>query len=81
MKKFLFTIASAMLLSISNLWAQEKQPLTVVSFNIRYGTAEDGTNSWQFRFPAVLMMLEDQKPDIFGLQEALDMQVSFLKEY
>lgn len=81
MKKVLFMIASAMLLSISNLWAQEKQPLTVVSFNIRYGTAEDGTNSWQFRFPAVLMMLEDQKPDIFGLQEALDMQVSFLKEY
>ena len=26
--------------------------LTVISYNMRYGTAEDGVNAWEFRKPA-----------------------------
>lgn len=53
--------------------------LKVMSYNIRYGKADDGTNSWQFRYPATAEMLTDQKPDVFGLQEALEDQVKFIE--
>ena len=59
--------------------AQNK--LSVMSFNIRYGDANDGTNSWPYRAGAVVEMIQDQNPDIFGVQEALDYQVKFLTEY
>lgn len=50
----------------------------VMSFNIRTSEAKDGTNSWDFRAPAVLEMIKDQAPDILGLQEATEMQVKML---
>ena len=55
--------------------------LTVMSYNIRLGSADDGTNSWRYRYPASAMMVLDQKPDVLGLQEALDYQVDYLREY
>ena len=55
--------------------------LTVMSYNVRYGDANDGTNSWPYRASAAVEMLKDQQPDIFGVQEALDYQVKFFKEY
>ena len=54
--------------------------LKVISYNIRNGEAEDGTNSWNFRYPATILMLRDQMPDIFGLQEAYEYQVKFIEE-
>ena len=55
--------------------------LKVMSYNIRMGKAKDGTNSWQYRYPASAMMLDDQRPDVFGVQEAYDYQVKYLTEY
>lgn len=55
--------------------------ITVISYNIRLGTADDGTNSWQYRYPASAMMVADQNPDIFGVQEAYDFQVKYLEDY
>ena len=55
--------------------------LKVISYNIRMGEANDGTNSWQYRYPASAMMIMDQKPDIFGLQEAYDYQMNYMAEY
>ena len=52
--------------------------LTVMSYNIRQGSANDGTNSWEFRYPATAMMIEDQKPDVFGIQEAMSYQILFI---
>lgn len=31
--------------------------LTVISYNMRYGTAEDGVNAWEFRKPATIKIL------------------------
>lgn len=56
-----------------------EEGLKVMSYNIRYGDAEDGTNSWRFRFPATLEMLMDQKPDVFGVQEALEYQILLIE--
>lgn len=50
-----------------------------ISFNIRYANAEDGTNSWKYRYPAVAMMLDDQRPDVAGLQECLYEQFEYLQ--
>ena len=54
--------------------------LSVISFNIRMGEGKDGTNSWQYRCPASLLMINELKPDILGLQEAYYYQVLFLTE-
>lgn len=58
----------------------ENTELKVMSYNIRLGSANDGTNSWAMRYAATGEMLEDQKPDVFGIQEALDYQVRYIEE-
>lgn len=57
------------------------EELKVMSYNIRLGKGKDGTNSWPMRCPATLDMLKDQKPDVFGVQEALDYQIAFIEEF
>lgn len=49
--------------------------LTVMTFNIRFGTASDGENAWPNRKEAVFALIRDQKPDVLGLQEALGFQI------
>ena len=58
----------------------ENTELKVMSYNIRLGSANDGTNSWAMRYTATGEMLDDQKPDVFGVQEALDYQVRYIEE-
>lgn len=50
-------------------------PLTVMSFNIRYGTANDGDNHWLKRREHLFALLREQQPDVVGLQEALHRQI------
>lgn len=58
----------------------ESDELKVMSYNIRLGSAKDGTNSWALRYTATGKMLEDQKPDVLGVQEALDYQIRYIEE-
>ena len=85
MKKFFVLLWAAMtLMPISVSAAQkEKAPATVsvISYNIRHGKANDGTNSWQFRYHTSAMMLTDQAPDLMGVQEAYDFQIKYIKEF
>ena len=50
--------------------------LSVMSFNIRRGTARDGKNHWIFRRNLVSEVLKQHRPDVLGLQEALDFQIA-----
>ena len=50
-------------------------PLTVMSFNIRYGTASDGDNHWLKRRDQLFALLREQQADVIGLQEALHSQI------
>lgn len=50
-----------------------------MTFNIRYGTADDGENSWQFRKDMLIETLKRYQPDILGIQEALDFQIEEIK--
>lgn len=49
--------------------------LRVMSFNIRYGTANDGENHWKNRKEMVFELLRKHKSDLVGLQEALKFQI------
>ncbi len=47
----------------------------IMSFNIRRGTARDGRNHWTFRRHLVQEVLRNHRPDLLGLQEAMDFQI------
>ncbi|HZW10488.1 MAG TPA: endonuclease/exonuclease/phosphatase family protein [Phycisphaerales bacterium] len=49
--------------------------LKVVSFNVRYGTADDGENAWEHRREMVTGLLARLDADVVGLQEALRFQL------
>lgn len=52
--------------------------LRVMSFNIRYGTARDGEDSWPFRRDLVVRVIQDFDPEVLGVQEALRGQLDEL---
>ncbi|MBC7897485.1 MAG: endonuclease/exonuclease/phosphatase family protein, partial [Cytophagaceae bacterium] len=47
----------------------------VVTFNIRYGTANDGAHSWPSRRVHLFTTIRDHAPHILGVQEALRSQL------
>jgi endonuclease/exonuclease/phosphatase family metal-dependent hydrolase len=49
--------------------------LKVMTFNIRYGTADDGANHWTERKEAVFDLVADARADVIGMQEVLDFQL------
>ena len=81
MRRYLNLIVVVAALLLPQLSIAQSAELKVMSYNIRLGSANDGTNSWVYRCGATIEMLEDQKPDVFGVQEALEGQVRFLKEF
>jgi endonuclease/exonuclease/phosphatase family metal-dependent hydrolase len=49
--------------------------LVVMTFNIRYGTANDGDNRWERRREQLFDLIKAEQPDVIGLQEALHAQI------
>ena len=83
MLKKIFILTAAMIMSLPLLQAKDDEGndgLKVMSYNIRLGSAQDGTNSWGLRYTATEEMLKDQKPDVFGVQEALEYQVRYIED-
>ena len=80
MKKILMVAASVVAAAIMGACSEGKDTLTVMSYNMRVGAADDGENSWENRRRATPMMLRDKMPDIFGVQEALGFQVDYIME-
>lgn len=67
------------MISFSNLMPNAGLNLNVMSFNIRRGTAKDGKNHWRFRRNRVCELLNHYRPDVLGLQEALNFQISEIR--
>lgn len=65
--------AVAMIVACNGLHAEEK-PIRVMSFNIRYGTANDGENAWPKRRGFVVETIQAFAPDLLGTQETLKFQ-------
>ncbi len=70
----ILVVAQSMLLSAA------EPAIKVMSFNIRYGAANDGENSWPKRNHLVVETIEMFSPDLLGAQEVLDFQADYLKE-
>ena len=65
---------------LTALSSETRQPesrpaLSVMTFNIRYGTADDGENNWAARRELLYQVIREQDADVIGLQEALDFQI------
>jgi endonuclease/exonuclease/phosphatase family metal-dependent hydrolase len=67
-------------LFISAASAQERTPLTVMSYNIRLDVASDGVNAWPNRKELLAGLIRFHSPDIVGLQEAQIHQLKHLTE-
>ncbi len=59
--------------------APSKQ-IRAMSFNLRYGTAADGENSWEKRREALARTIAAFAPDVLATQECLAMQADWLKD-
>lgn len=67
--RLLACIPFAIVLSAAAAVAQA--PVRVLTFNIRYGTANDGAHRWPNRSAHVIATIRDHAPHILGIQEAL----------
>lgn len=54
--------------------------IDLMSFNIRYGNADDGENAWPHRKNLVIDVISQARPDVLGVQEALHFQLVELQE-
>jgi endonuclease/exonuclease/phosphatase family metal-dependent hydrolase len=62
------------------LVAASAEPVRVMTFNVRYGTADDGPNHWERRREHLLDVIRGFDPDVLGVQEALRAQVDAIAE-
>lgn len=60
--------------------AEPGQGLDVMTFNVRYGTADDGDHSWSFRRDLVAEIIGRHSPDVLAIQEGLAFQLDELGE-
>ncbi len=73
MKKHLITITL-----IITGFVGSAQELSLMTYNIRYATVNDGENQWERRKAHAGAQILFYAPDIFGIQEGLVQQVNYL---
>lgn len=64
----------------ASLTADASNDVRVMSFNIRYGTANDGENRWDKRKEFLVETVREFDPDLLGTQETLGFQRDYLAE-
>lgn len=55
--------------------------MSVMTYNIRYNSPNDGENKWEYRKEEVVDLIENYNPDFIGIQEAMPAQLDFLNEH
>jgi endonuclease/exonuclease/phosphatase family metal-dependent hydrolase len=53
---------------------------SALTFNLRFGLADDGANSWDHRKKGLPALFSTYRPDFIGLQEANDFQIDYLTD-
>ena len=76
--RFTMMLLSILMLSLPMTSFQKRgnEDLTLVSFNVRYGTPGDGENKWKSRRGKVFAIFQRYKEGIIGVQEALPNQIN-----
>ena len=54
--------------------------ITAMTFNVRYGGADDGANNWDNRKDIMIAAIQQCAPDVLGLQECLQPQAAYLEQ-
>lgn len=54
---------------------------SVMTYNLRYGLAADGENSWEYRKRNLVELIQEMQPVFLGTQEGLPFQITYLKGY
>lgn len=72
----------SLLLSASALLAAgaPAPELSVMSYNLRFGSANDGPDAWDLRRDRLAALVREYDPDIIGTQECLDFQAQYLAD-
>ena len=79
MKPFKFILL--LIIAISNGFPSiQAQTYTCLTYNIRYANETDGEDKWSIRKDFLIKQIQSQKPDFFGVQEALSSQMEYLQQ-
>lgn len=78
---FIFRLALVVLWASLCCSSTRGQELRVMSFNIRYGTANDGENHWDKRKEFLVETIKAFNPDLLGTQETLGFQRDYLAQH
>ncbi|MDX2034725.1 MAG: endonuclease/exonuclease/phosphatase family protein [Blastocatellia bacterium] len=76
----LLLLAGALLLPAAGQPGSAGADVRVMSYNIRYGTAQDGENHWDRRREFLIETIKAFDPDLLGTQETLGFQRDYLAE-
>eukprot|EP00762_Andalucia_godoyi_P003758 ANDGO_08480.mRNA.1 hypothetical protein H696_02430 len=57
-----------------------ERTVRIMTFNVRTGSMDDGTNSWEFRSGLLLQTIAAVNPDILCVQEALRFQMDAIRQ-
>ncbi len=60
--------------------AADREAISVMTFNIRYGEAKDGENRWELRRDLLCDVIREHDPDVIGLQEAIRFQLDYIRK-
>ena len=60
--------------------SHDPAPLRVMSFNVRYGEADDGPNHWRHRKELVVETVRQFDPDVMGTQELMGLQAQYFEQ-
>jgi len=74
------TVTTATLISILffSCVSEDDRPIDVMTFNIRYDNPHDSANAWPNRAAMVAVFIDEQIPDLIGMQEVLWHQYEYL---
>lgn len=76
----LHTLLITLWMFVAGAGVSKDPAVALMSFNIRYGTANDGPNHWDQRRDMVMEVIERHGSDVVGVQEALAFQVAQIRE-
>lgn len=78
MKRWSFILISIILMA----GCVSERDIKVISFNVRLSVNDtfDGENNWKYRKEGAVKLIQNESPDLFGLQEALYNQALYMEE-
>lgn len=54
--------------------------LTIMTFNLRMDTPDDGKDAWPFRKEHVIQIIKNHSPDVLAIQEGLHHMICYLRD-